>query len=128
MATYNDGSVPFGSRSEDIKRGVGGTDVGTYIFENISIKRPRRVIERSDEIGQPNGYVIIPGFVTATSVLQIPTEDANPPQIGDWFEDTFDTDIGQERYVIAEVDRPLAQHDYHKCNITLRLSPNPPTT
>src|SRR5262245_36982528 len=124
MATYVDNAVPFGSRTEELMRA--GSPLGTYVFENISLTRPGKVGERHDEIGQPNGWWVVAGFPHGTGVVQIPTADADYPQIGDYFEDEFGTGTGTERWVIVDTTEPYAMNDYFKMNVTIRLSPNPP--
>ena len=128
---YIDNQVPFGSRVEDFKRGTGaGTDVGTYILESISLTRPAKIIERPNQIGEPNGWVAVSGFAHGTCVVQIPTEASEYPKIGDWFEDAFDgtdANAADERWVIVDITQPYAIADYFKCNATIRLSENPPT-
>ena len=123
---YNDGAVPFGSRTEDIKRGGTGspTTVGTYVCESISITRPSKVTERPNEIGAPNGWFAIGGFPHGTATIQIPTSDASFPQIGDWFVDDFGD--GEEHWVIVDKTQPFGMNDYWKQNITIRKSDNPP--
>lgn len=127
---YIDNQVPFGSRVEDIKRGTAGTAVGTYILESISLTRPSKIIERPNQIGEPNGWVSVNGFNHGTCVVQIPTEASEYPKNGDWFEDTFDgsdASPSAERWVIVDITQPYAMADYFKCNATIRLSTNPPS-
>lgn len=113
----------------DFKRGTAGTAVGTYILESISLTRPAKIIERPNQIGEPNGWVAVLGFEHGTCVIQIPAETSAYPQLGDWFEDTFDgTDANPEaeRWVITDITQPFAMADYFKCNATIRWSKNPP--
>jgi hypothetical protein len=132
MSTYNDNSVPFGSRTEVIKRGSTSapTVVGTFIFESISLTRPSKIIERPNQIGEPNGWVAVSGFIHGTATIQIAEIDSGYPKIGDWFVDTFVEDDNNnsldETFVIVEMTQPYAMADYWKCNVTLRLATNPP--
>jgi hypothetical protein len=127
--SYQDNAVPFGSRTEDIKRGLvaSATDVGTYIFEDISLKRPGHVGERPDQIGGPNGWWVTATWPTGTGTIQVPIASSETPKIGDWFQDTFDgiTDAPLETWVIVDVDQPFKINDYFKVNVTLRLAQNP---
>ncbi len=128
--SYIDNAVPFGSRVEDILRGTGsGTPVGTYILESISLTRPAKIIERPNQIGEPNGWVAVAGFQHGTCVIQIPLETSEYPKIGDWFDDTFDgsdASPSDERWVVVDITQPYAMADYFKANATIRLSVNPP--
>jgi hypothetical protein len=119
---YVDNQVPFGAFSVTLTRS--GSALGTYIIENLTVTRPSKIIERPNEIGQPNGWVAVEGFITATGTIQVPTADSDYPAIGDYFEDDFG--FGTERFVVTEVGQPFSMSDYHKCNISCRYSPNPP--
>src|SRR5437870_2923144 len=124
---YADNSVPFGSRSETIKRGgtAQPTEIGEYVLEHISLTRPAHKIQRKDQVNRPNGFVLTEDFDHGTAVIQIPTGDSPYPQRGDWFQDTFST--GEtETWVIGDVTEPYAQADYFKANITLHRATNPP--
>jgi hypothetical protein len=117
MSTYTDNAVPFGSRTETINS-------LTYVFENITIKRPSKIIERPNQIGEPNGWVSVSGFPTGTATAQIATSATARLVNGDKFEDDFGH--GTETWVIVDTDDPFPMHDYWKQNVTIRLSPNPP--
>jgi hypothetical protein len=123
MATYVDNAVQFGSFSVTLTRA--GSSLGTYIVENITITRPSKKIERPNHIGEPNGFVLVDGFVTASGTIQVPTAGSDYPARGDYFEEDFG--FGTERFVISEVGQPFSMSDYHKCNISMSLSPNPPS-
>lgn len=110
-ALYNDGSVPFGSRTEVIN----GT---TYVLESITLTYPAKVIERPNEIGEPNGWVAVAGFSHGTAVLQLADTATPLPKQGDNFSDDFGN--GVEKWVITEMSRPFAMHDYYKFNLTLK--------
>ena len=116
--TYVDNGLPFGS----ILVTINGHD---YEFENFTPKYPTRKIEREDHIGVPNGFALIKGFTTATATVQLDTEATTRLTVGDTF--THDYGRGDQTWVIGEVDDPLPQKDYWKMNVTIHLSPNPPT-
>ncbi len=129
--SYIDNAVPFGSRTVDLKRGGTGspTTVGTYILESISLTRPTKIIERPNQIGEPNGWVAVAGFQHGTCVVQIPTEASEYPKVGDWFDETFDgsdASPSAEHWVICDITQPYAMADYFKANATIRLSIAPP--
>lgn len=134
MSFFNDNAVPFGSRVETVCRGGTSnfTEVGEYIFESISLTLPSKVIERPDQIGEPNGWVATKGFGHGTAVLQIATESTNYPRRGDWFADTFNIEVDEpdigSTWVIVDMTAPFEQNGYHKCNVTLRHAINPPAT
>ncbi len=113
---YNDNSVPFGS----IIANIGGSD---YILESITVTLPTKVIERHDEKGGPNGFVIVRGFETASAVLQVPVADQFPA-LGDYFSQSLGGSISA-RWVIADMGIPYEMNGYRKVNITLRGSEHP---
>ena len=117
MSTFVDNQVPFGSRIVTING-------HPYVFENISIKRPSKIIERPNQIGEPNGWVSISGFPTGTGVAQLATSATDRLVNGDKFVDDFGH--GSETWVVVDTDDPFPMHDYWKQNVTIRLSPNPP--
>jgi hypothetical protein len=134
MSFYNDNAVPFGSRVETLKRGGTSnfTEIGEFVFENISLTLPSKIIERPNQIGEPNGWVATNGFGTGTAVLQIATESTEYPRRGDWFEDTFNIEVDEpgigSHWVIVEMTAPFEMGGYHKCNVSLRHSINAPAT
>lgn len=128
--TYTDNQVPIGSRVEAIKRGVGaGTDVGSYVFESLSLDRPSTVVTRKDQIGKENGWALVDGVgCTGSGVIQIATAATQIPRNGDWFKDAFDgSSTAQEQWVITKIGQPFAHDAYFKCNVDLKLSSAPPT-
>jgi hypothetical protein len=112
--TYNDQSVPFGSRTEV-------TTNGTFIFEDINITHPTKTIERPDQIGQPNGFVLVAGLPTGTAVVQIPLTSSNIPHVGDTFQDTF-LGNASETWVISHVSPPITTGGYRKVNVNLVMA------
>lgn len=115
--TYVDNAVPFGSHVITI----GGTD---YIFEDVSIKRPAKKITRPNQIGGPNGFVLVEDYVTGTSPVQITTSASDRLVIGTEFDNDFGN--GSEHWVIGEADEAHPMSNYWKQNVTFHLSPNPP--
>ncbi len=111
MSFYNDNSVPFGSKVITI----GGV---AYVAEHISLSRPSHIIERKDQIGEPNGWVGTKGFDHGSCTLQIATEDTAYPARGD----TFTMDGIDGTWVIVDTTEPFAQADYFKVNATIRLA------
>ena len=102
-ALYNDGGVPLGSFL-----------VNGMIAESVSLTFPSKIIERPNEIGEPNGWVAIAGFPHGTCTLQIASID-DVPALG-----TVLDGLPGGTWVIVDMTRPFAIHDYYKCNVTLR--------
>lgn len=130
MATesYNDNAVQYGSITADIKKNaLGGpyttaaaTAVGTFVLENVTLNRPSKVVERSNEVGAPNGWAAQNAQVGGSCVVQMGAAGTNWPRNGNWFEHTFDTEIGVERFVLLDCGQPFEQQGYYKVNATLK--------
>ncbi len=105
MPIYNDQSVPFGSFVW-----------GSRVLENVSLSFPSKIIERPNEIGEPNGWVAIRGFEHGTATMQI-ADAEDVPALGDVVTDV----LPGGDWVIVDMTRPFAIADYYKCNVTLRL-------
>ena len=119
----NDGSVQYGSRV--LSTGAAGSTVN-YVAENLTINRPSKTIERTNEVDNPNGQVTYPTFVTGSATLQLADATTPEPQIGTTFNPiTLDTAIGAETFYISEVGRVEAQGAEKKLNVTLRKKINP---
>lgn len=131
-ATYTDNGVPYGSRVEAVKSGVGaGTAIGSYVLENITLQRPSLVVERRDQVGKDNGWALEKGVPnTGSCVVQIATATTQVPAPGMWFSDTFDgsTAGAAEQWVFTEVGQVFESQGYFKANASIRLSRTPPTS
>lgn len=110
-ASYNDGTVQYGSRVVTI-------NAVAYVADNIEITRPTNIIERTQEAGEPSGWVAVPGFPTGTATLQLASGATVIPTLGL----TFSTDFGAgaETWAIVEVGQPEAKDAEKKVNITFR--------
>ena len=90
MATYNDGSVPYGFSVEVLWSAAPGGSV-TYVMEDLSVDFTSTVIERRDGLGAMTGRVAIddqatrsglPAGVAATMTLQRATTSTPIPDVG----------------------------------------------
>ena len=126
-ANYNNTSIPYGARTETFYRGAtlasgpgsfsGGTSKGTYVCETVALNRPLVVIKRRDELGAPNGSVGVVDYVSGSFTVQLATTSSAPLQPGDTFNDTFDTSIGAEAFIITDIDQPEGQTEYKKQSV-----------
>ncbi len=108
---FNDGTVQYGSRVLTIN-GV------TYVADNITVNRPTKRIERTDQIGEPSGSVGVAGFVTGSCQLQIATSSTAEPQGGYTFTVTLDATIGAETFYIESPGRTENKDAEKKINVT----------
>jgi hypothetical protein len=104
---YIDNSVPYGS----VVLVINTVD---YVADDITITKSTKVIERTNEVDEPSGQVIIEGFETGSATLQLATSATAIPAIGDTF--TYST----VTYVVSEVGVPKSKGDYTKINISFR--------
>jgi len=109
---YNDNNVPFGSQVITI----GGT---AFVAENISLNIPTQITERRNEVGDPNGQVIIEQFGNGSATLQFATTLTVPPTIGATFTLTRQSGLTIGA-IVSQVTEPQAQFDIKKCQINFR--------
>lgn len=117
-AFYNDGSIPYGARLETFSRS--GSGIGSYVLENVTIKRKSKLISRYDELGAPDGSVGVFDFDEGSAVAQLATSGSTPLRRGDTFTDTFDAGTGAEKWFVTEVDQPESQNEYKKQSVNFR--------
>lgn len=130
---FVDNSVPFGSRIETIGTVAAGnppTVTGTsFVLEDIRLNYPTKEIRRPDQIGGPNGFVLVRDQPTGTAVIQIPMGsgtynaatggwDGVPwPALGSGFVDRFLA--ASETWIISSIGPPFEMQGYYKANINL---------
>lgn len=106
---YNDGTVQYGSQVLVIPKTTGSN----YVADDIEITQPTNVIERTDELGEPSGQVLVAGFVTGTATLQLAT-GITPPDLGDLLT------IATVDYIVSEVGATEVKDGEKKCRISFR--------
>lgn len=110
---YNDGSVLYGSRQITL------STAGAVIADSIEVTRPSNVIERTNYVGEPSGWVAVPGFVTGTASLQLAS---TVPVLGETFSTTFGA--SSETFVLVEVGQPEEKGSLKMVNVTFRKQIN----
>jgi hypothetical protein len=117
MATFNDGSVPFGSQ-------VITVGITAFVAENISYADSSTVIERRNQDGDPSGQVFIDNFGAGTATLQFATTSTRIPAVGATFTLTRNGAITGVAVTlgmaISEVSDSYSQLEAKKCNISFR--------
>ncbi len=126
-AVYNTGAVDYGCKTVAWQRGA-WTSVSSptpiaaaAILDSLTINRPTERIDRPNQIGEPNGFVLVPKTVTGECVMQHAA--LVQPEVGDYFVLTLDTSIGEEMFVFESVGTPYEVNGYLKSNITLVKDP-----
>jgi hypothetical protein len=102
-------SLPYGSRTV----AIGAT---TYIANNFSISQSLNVIERTTELGAPNGAVGIQQARTGSAQLQLATSSITGPAAGDEFS------ANSVSFFITEVSRPEEAQGFKVVDISFRES------
>lgn len=121
VTAYNDGGVPTGGFAIQLMRGQPtGTLLGTYVLESFTPTRPSRLTERPDFDGGPNGFKAVNAQEKGSGVIQIATLATMFPQRGDWFQQTADPAITNEKWVIVDFSEPFEAGVYYKQNVTLQ--------
>ena len=108
-ALYNSNNVAYGSKPVTIS-GV------TYVGENIQANYPTTRIDRKDEVGAPNGFVLVQGQPTGSMTLQLPTDSSAIPGNGAVCTITLNG-TASEKWVVESVGVPYEQAGYRKLNI-----------
>lgn len=114
MATYNDGTLPFGSQTLQIP----GTTGDTFVAESITFDEPEQWFPQYDEVGAPSGGVSTDDHRTGTATLQIPTGTPALPDRGDQFGLTIDGSTIQ--CWVSSVSIPEEHQGLKKVSITFR--------
>jgi len=102
-------TLPYGARTVAI-------DSTTYIANNFSISQSLNVIERTTELGAPNGAVGIQQARTGSAQLQLATTSTSYPDAGDVFT------VDSTGYFITEVSRPEEAQGFKVVDISFRES------
>ena len=131
---FVDNAVPFGSRIESVGTFVAGSpptvsSAQAYIFENITLSYPTKEVRRPDQVGGPNGFVIVRDQPTGSAIIQVPMGsgsynsstggwDGVPwPSLGSCFVDRFLA--ANEVWVITSIGQPYEMQGYYKANVNL---------
>ncbi len=100
--------MPYGS----FVMTVGGLG---YVLESAEVTQATTQIETKNAVGEPNGWIAIPGFITGRGTAQLATTTYPVPTLGAIF--TYPTGT---TYVILNVSLPYAQQEVQKVNIEFR--------
>jgi hypothetical protein len=127
-ALYNDGTVQYGSRQWIVHQPNGSTERDTYMCDNITINRPTKAVDRTNQLGEPSGSVGIADFVTGSATLQLDSGTAVEPCLGDriicdgevGYNANLDAGIGDEKFYITSVSRAEVKDGEIKINITFK--------
>lgn len=108
---FQDGSHPYGS----FVMTTGGLG---YVLESADITQPTNDIEINNALGEPSGWICLPGFITGRATAQLATSTYPVPTLGAVFTYSSVT------YAIKNVGQVFAQQDIIKVNIEFRKRVN----
>lgn len=131
---FVDNSVPFGSRIEKVGTVTAGSPPSvpsgtSYVLESISLTYPTKEIRRPDQIGAPNGFVLVRDQPTGSATIQVPMGsgsynsstggwDGVPwPALGQGFVDNFLAN--NEVWIISHIGEPFEMQGYYKAPVNL---------
>ena len=126
-ASFNDGTVQYGSRVWVIKKNDGTTARDTFVADNITVNRPTKLIKRTDQLGEPSGSVGVPDFVEGSATLQIASSSTLLTQAGDQIicDGTVNAKLdastggaGSETFFVHSVGEPFTKDGETKLNIS----------
>lgn len=124
MAAFkNDGSVKYGSEILSIGTLVPGVTPSisggvAYVADTISFSTPGKVVEQTNELGEPSGWVGITGFITGSATIQYATTSTATPTQGQHFISSARGTA--EVFCLTDVDQPLVSDAESKVNISFR--------
>jgi len=116
-AFKNDGSVQYGSRVLTINSVA-------YVADNVAVERPSKIIERTNEIDEPSGWVGYAGFVSGTAQIQLASGATVIPVAGFTFSTTFVASIDAETFTLTDVSQPEEKGGEKKVNISFKKNYN----
>jgi len=134
--TYTDNQVPIGSIVATITSAPPSTAavITNAVFDDVTLNLPGKVVERTNEIGQDNGWALIATTlasglpVNGTGTVQVPTAATSNQLGGKAFAYAFDgSSTATSKFVITDTSIPYAKDGYYKVNVTFRLSRTPAT-
>lgn len=129
-ALYNDGTVQYGSRALVIRQSNGSTlrgAAGGYVCDNITVNRPSKAVDHTNELGEPTGSVGIADFVTGTLTAQLADDTTPEIQTGDRI--YCDASVGNntpldgainEKFFVTSVGRALTKDGEVKLNVSFK--------
>lgn len=110
-------SFPYGSRVVTFNFSGGGT--GAAILENFEPTEPTTEISRQDQLGAPNGFVLIADPRTATATAQLATSSTTYISRGDTTSISIKNGTAIT-FVVTQASFPEANREAKKQSLTLR--------
>jgi len=110
-------NFPYGSRVVTFTFSAGGT--GAAILEAFEFSEPTAEISRQNELGAPNGFVLIAEPRTATATAQLATSSTTYVSRGDYLNTTIKNGTSIT-FVVTNASNPEGPREAKKQTLTLR--------
>lgn len=110
-------SFPYGSRVVTFNFSAGGT--GSAILESFEQTEPTHEINRQNELGAPNGFVLVAEPRTANATAQLATTSSTYIARGDTVSISIKNGTAVT-FVVTQVSDPEANREAKKQTVTLR--------
>lgn len=110
-------TFPYGSRVVTFTFSGGGT--GSVILESFEVTEPTTEVNRQNELGAPNGFVLIAEPRTGSAVAQLATTSTTYISRGDYANISIKNGTSVT-FVVTEAGYPEANREAKKQNLTLR--------
>jgi hypothetical protein len=110
-------SFPYGSRTVTFNFNAGGT--GNVILEGFDLSEPTSEVSRQNELGAPNGFVLIAEPKTATATAQLATTSSTYISAGDTALISIKNGTSVT-FVVTQAGAAEAAREAKKQSITLR--------
>lgn len=110
-------SFPYGSRVVTFNFSAGGT--GSAILESFEQTEPTAEITRQNELGAPNGFVLIAEPRTATATAQLATTSSTYIARGDTASISIKNGTSVT-FVVTQASDPEGNREAKKQSLTLR--------
>lgn len=97
-ASYNDNTIQYGTHDLNIIY-PNSVSMGVFVCDNITINRPTKVIQRTDNLGEPTGSVGVPDFVNGSGTMQLANASSVEPAAGCTFTENFQVGVAETFFI-----------------------------
>lgn len=115
---YSTATLPWGSF---VLTTTSGNANGTsYIVQSWEVTETGTLLERTTELGAPNGAVLIENARTGRCTLQLASTSTVAPDRGDEFALTLRANTSNVSFFFTEVSLPRETNAFHMVNASFR--------
>ncbi len=110
-------TFPYGSRVVTFTFSGGGT--GSVILESFEVTEPTTEVNRQNELGAPNGFVLISEPRTGSAVAQLATTSTTYISRGDFAQISIKNGTSVT-FVVTQVSQPEGSREVKRQTLSLR--------